>query len=54
MINIEDFNSNLPKIGKKSYQNIYIYYIGYITIKSVSDYNSNNRVNPLYKDTLDI
>ena len=33
MINIEDFNSNLLKTEKKSYKNIDIYYIGYITIK---------------------
>ena len=48
MINIEDFDSNLLKIEKKSYKNIDIYYIGYITIKSISDYNSINSVNPLY------
>ena len=28
MINIEDFDPNLLKIGKKSYKNIDIYYIG--------------------------
>ena len=33
MINIVDFASNLLKIDKKSYKNINIYYIGYITIK---------------------
>ena len=46
MINIEDFDPNLLKIDKKSYKNIDIYYIGYITmkdsdhikIKSVLDY----------------
>ena len=32
MINIEDFDSNLLKIDKKSYKNIGIYYIGYITM----------------------
>ena len=32
MINIEDFDSNLLKIDKKSYKNIDIYCIGYITI----------------------
>ena len=45
MINIEDFDSNLLKIDKKSYK---IYCIGYITIKRISDYNSINSVNPLY------
>ena len=33
MINIEDFDSSLLKIDKKSYKNIDIYYIGYITRK---------------------
>ena len=31
MINIEDFDSNLLKIDKKSFKNIAIYYLGYIT-----------------------
>ena len=35
IINIKDFDSNLLKIGKKSYKNNDIYYIGYITIKNV-------------------
>ena len=46
MINIKDFDSNLLKIDKKSYKNIDIYYIGYITIKD-SDYVKINSVNPL-------
>ena len=33
MINIKNVHSNLSKIDKKSYKNIYIYYIGYITMK---------------------
>ena len=47
MINIKNFNSSLQKIDKKSYRNIDIYYIGYITI-NISDYESINNVNPLY------
>ena len=35
IINIEEFNSNLLKIDKKSYKDIDIYYIGYITIKNL-------------------
>ena len=35
-------------MDKKSYKKIRIYYIGYITIKSISDYENINRVNPLY------
>ena len=33
MISFEEFDSNLLKIDKKSYQDIDIYYVGYITIK---------------------
>ena len=33
MVNIKNFDSTLLKIDKKSYKNIDIYYIGYITIK---------------------
>ena len=48
MINIEDFHSNLLKIDTKSHKNIVIYYIGYITIKNISDYENISDVNPLY------
>ena len=48
MINIKEFDSSLLKIDKKSYKNIVIYYIGYITMKSISDYENINSVNPLY------
>ena len=47
MINIKDFDPNLLKIDKKSYKNIDIYYIDYITVKD-SDYVKINSVNPLY------
>ena len=39
-INIKNFDPSLMKIDKKSYKNIGIYYIGYITIKSISDYEN--------------
>ena len=48
MINIKDFDSSQLKIDKKSYKNLGIYYIGYITIKSISDYENINSLNPLY------
>ena len=48
MINIKNFDSSLLKIGKKSYKNIGICYIGYIAIKSISDYENINSVDPLY------
>ena len=47
MINIKDFDSSILKIDQKSYKNIDIYYIGYITMKD-SDYVKINSVNPLY------
>ena len=48
MFNIKDFDSILQKIDKKSYKNIVIYYIGYITIKKIDDYENIYSVNPLY------
>ena len=48
IIDLKDFESNLLKIDKKSYKNIDIYYIGYITIKKIDDYESIYSVNPLY------
>ena len=48
MIIFKDFDSSLLKIYKKSYQNIVIYNIGYITIKKIDDYENIYRVNPLY------
>ena len=35
-------------MDKKSYKNISIYYIRYITIKGTSDYENNSSVNPLH------
>ena len=48
MINIKNFDSSLLKIDKKSYKNIHIYYIGYITIKKLDDHENIRSVNPLY------
>ena len=48
MINIKNLDSSLLKIDKKSYESIGIYYVEYITIKSISDYENINSVNPLY------
>ena len=47
IINIKDFDSNLLKIDKKSYKNIDIYYIGYISMKD-SGYAKINSGNSLY------
>ena len=48
MISIKEFDSSQLKIDKKSFKNIGVYYIGYITIKSISDYVNIISVNPLY------
>ena len=48
IINIEEFNSSLLKIDKKSYKDIDIYYIGYITIKKIGDCENIHSVNLLY------
>ena len=37
MINIKNFDPILLKIDRKSYKDISIYYIGYITIKNIDD-----------------
>ena len=47
MINIKNFDSNLLKVDKKSYKNMDICYIGYITMKDL-DYINIHSVNPLY------
>ena len=46
IINIKNFDSNLLKIDKKSYKNIDIYYIGYITRKDF-DYANIHSINTL-------
>ena len=45
-IYIKVFDLNKIKTAEKSYKNIVIYYIGYVTIKR-SKYVKSNRVNPL-------
>ena len=46
MINIKDFDPSLIKLDKKSYKNIVIYNIRYITIKKIDDYESINSLIP--------
>ena len=48
MINLNNFNSTLLKIDKKSYKEIDIYYMRYITIKKVCGCKNIHSVNPLY------
>ena len=45
IINIKDFDPSNIKIDKQSYENIFIYYIGYVSIKKDLKLYS---VNPLY------
>ena len=48
IINLKHFEPNLLKIDRKSYKNIGIYNIGYITIKKIGDYENIYSVNPLH------
>ena len=47
-INLKDFDARLLKIDKKNYKEIGIYYIGYVTVKKIANYNNISSVNPLY------
>ena len=53
-IYIKEFDSSQLKIDKKSYKKTGIYYIGYITIKSISDFENTNNVNLLYLITTEV
>ena len=48
IIDIKHFDAVLLKIDKKSYKNIGIYNIGYITKKKIDDCEKLCSVNPLY------
>ena len=47
IIDLKNFDAKLLKIDKKLYENIDIYYIRYITIKKIDDYESIKSLNPL-------
>ena len=47
-INLKDFDASLLKIDKKDYNEIDIYYIGYVIVKRNANCNNINSVNPLY------
>ena len=53
MINIEDFDSNLVKIDKKSFKNVDIYYIWHIKIKKMIIMKNIYSVNPFYLIIID-
>ena len=48
MTNLKNVGSNFFKKEKKSYKNIDIYYIGYMKIKKIDDYENIYSVNPLH------
>ena len=48
IIDLENFDSSLLKIHKKSYKGIGIYNMEYITIKKIEDCKNVHCVNPLY------
>ena len=47
-INLKDFDARLLKVDRKDYNEIDIYYIGYVTVKKIANCNNINSVNPLY------
>ena len=47
IIDLEEFDAGLLKIDKKSYKDINIDNIGYVTKKKISDCMNINSVNPL-------
>ena len=48
IIDIENFDAKLLKIDKKSYKDINIFNIGYVTTKNIINCMNINSVNPLY------
>ena len=48
IIDLKNVDARLLKIDKKSYKNIGIYNIGYITIKKIEDCENIYNVNPSY------
>ena len=47
-INLKDFDARLLKVDKKNYKEIGIYYISYVTVKKIANYNNISSTNPLY------
>ena len=48
IIDIKAFDSSMLKLDKKSYKDLDIYNIGYVTIKKIGYGYDINSVNPLY------
>ena len=49
-IDLKDFDAKLLKIDKKDYNEIDIYYIGYVTVKKIANCNNINSVNLVLND----
>ena len=47
IIDIKTFDSNNLKLDKKTYKDLHIYNIGYVTIKKIDDCYDVNSLNPL-------
>ena len=43
-INLKDFDARLLKVDKKVYIEIDVYYIGYVTVKNIANFNNINSV----------
>ena len=48
IVDLENFDAKLLKTDKKSYEDIGIYNIGYVTKKKIGNCMNINSVNPLY------
>ena len=46
--NLKDFDKRLLKVDKKDYKEMDIYYIGYVTVKRIANYNNINSANRFY------
>ena len=44
-IDLKDFDASLLKVEKKDYNEIDIYYIGYVTFKEIANCSNINNVN---------
>ena len=47
-INLKGFDGSLSKVDKKSYKQIDVYYIGYVTFKEFANSINSNSINPLF------
>ena len=54
IINLHEFNVSKMKVDKKDFNDIDIYYLGYVHKKKISECNVINSVNPFYLRIVDI